>query len=72
MGRWGVECGMKKTAVADTAAVEKSSLILILNIRHNCHMTGAFDGGCESSLVFRTVAGNPSGKDFSTLGYISF
>ncbi len=45
---------------------------LILNIGHKREMTGSLDRYGKRSLMLCTVAGDPSGKDLSSLGYVSF
>ena len=44
--------------------------VLFLDIRHKGKMTCSLDGDSERSLMLRTVPGDPSGKDLSSLGNI--
>ena len=45
---------------------------LLRDVRHQRQMTRPLDGNGQRSLVLRAVAGDPSGKDLASLGYVSF
>ncbi len=47
-------------------------LCLVLYVRHHSQMTCSLNSNCQRSLMFCTVSGDSSGKNLTSLRYVSF